>query len=1318
MEKILGLDLGTNSLGWAVIEKDDNEYKLEDHGVRIFQEGVKIEKGIENSRAAERTAYRSARRMKYRRKLRKINTLKVLSDLGFCPKISNEQLNLWRYKKIYPDNIEFRNWLKTDEASKINPYHYRALAVEKKFDKRQQQDRYILGRAFYHISQRRGFLSNRLDTTKENEGQVITSIEQLTSEMGDRTLGQLFYEYYLQGKKIRKQYTHREKHYQAEFFKICQFQEISKEVEKKLFNAIFYQRPLKSQRGNIGHCPFEPRKYRCSSSHPVFEEFRMLSFINNIKMKTPVDSRLRPLTTEEKQIIHQLFFRKSKPHFSFEEICKKITPKGNAYFHFRDKEKTGNDYLFNYKLNTTVSGCPTIAQIKDVFGEDYLTNIKNRYTSKDGTSKGKSSEDILHELWHILFTFNDNIKLMEFGRDRFLLDEEEQKRFSKIKLKRDYASLSMKALRKILPFLKDGHIYPHAVFMAKLEDILPEKIWQDTNHRDRINKEIFLIIQNQNAEKNKIDIVNGLIRECKNENVSWSNNEFWQDEIKKVLERKIHEAIDNDKWNRLSSKDKALYISSVYNLFKTKMKKNLGRGEFVQMKRTDESIKEFLFNEYGVSLTVLKMLYHPSAIEVYPEAKKDKNGIAYLGSPMISSIKNPMAMRSLHQLRKVVNELLEEEIIDSETRIHIEMARGLNDANHRKAIQRWQRDREKKREEYQTKIIQYFETDGMGYIEPSDSDILKYQLYEEQNHYCIYTGEQIAISEFIGEAPKYDIEHTIPRSLSYDNSQMNLTLCKNSYNREVKRNQIPSQLSNHSDILARIEHWHEKFEELDKQYHNAIRHSRSAADKETKDRMIQRKHYLALERDYWKNKYERFLMEDVPEGFKNSQLNDTRIITRYGRLYLKSVFDKVYTVKGSTVADFRKIWGLQDNYSKKERIDHIHHCIDAITIACMTKSSYENLAHYYHELKQWELSENELKPEFEKPWNTFTEDMKNIEQRTIISHYSPKNLGKQSRKVLRERGRIKKNREGDPIYLQGDTVRGSLHEDTYYGAIVQREVNIEGEEIDKLHYVVRRSVDANTASTRLIKPTEIDNIIDEVVRQKIKNAISEKGFNNAISEPIWMNEEKGIQIKKVRCKVPSVTNPIHLKLHRDLAVKEHKHHYHVVNDENYLMAIYEGENEKGKINRDFKLVNNLEAGQYFKTSSHMNRDVVSMVPDTHPTSGLPLRQVLRSGQMVILFENSVDELKNLDLEKLVRRIYKVVGFSSLIIKKKYSYGVISLRHQSEARPTSKLKLIGGEFIENEEFKTYRKLYHTQFKAALEGIDFNLSPTGRLKWILN
>ena len=192
MAKILGLDLGTNSIGWAVVEKEDGKFSLVDKGVRIFQEGVKIEKGIEGSKAAERTGYRSARRIKFRRKLRKISALKVLIEFKFCPHLTSEELRNWRYKKVYPQNEYFRNWWRTNDAENNNPYFFRNLAVSEKLDLNKEENRYAIGRAFYHMAQRRGFLSNRLEGTKESDGTVKKSIAEITEAKGDKTTGHTY----------------------------------------------------------------------------------------------------------------------------------------------------------------------------------------------------------------------------------------------------------------------------------------------------------------------------------------------------------------------------------------------------------------------------------------------------------------------------------------------------------------------------------------------------------------------------------------------------------------------------------------------------------------------------------------------------------------------------------------------------------------------------------------------------------------------------------------------------------------------------------------------------------------------------------------------------------------------------------------------------------------------------------------------------------------------------------------------------------------------------------------------------------------------
>lgn len=151
-QRILGLDTGTNSLGWAVVDRsEDGVYTLVKKGDLIFQEGVKIEKGIESSKASERTEHKASRKHYFRRRLRKIETLKVLIKYGFCPFLSEEELKLWNTRKIYPMNDDFMCWQRTSEQEGQNPYFCRHTCLNETLDLSIQSNRYLLGRALYHL---------------------------------------------------------------------------------------------------------------------------------------------------------------------------------------------------------------------------------------------------------------------------------------------------------------------------------------------------------------------------------------------------------------------------------------------------------------------------------------------------------------------------------------------------------------------------------------------------------------------------------------------------------------------------------------------------------------------------------------------------------------------------------------------------------------------------------------------------------------------------------------------------------------------------------------------------------------------------------------------------------------------------------------------------------------------------------------------------------------------------------------------------------------------------------------------------------------
>ncbi|OFX44343.1 MAG: hypothetical protein A2X13_02140 [Bacteroidetes bacterium GWC2_33_15] len=1308
MKKILGLDLGTNSIGWAVVETEDNKkFELLDKGVRIFQEGVKIEKGIESSKAAERTGYRSARRIKFRRRLRKIETLKVLIENNMCP-LSMDELIVWKENKNnYPKNKIFYNWLKTKDPKEgtngtyINPYYFRTEAIKRKLENTND-----VGRALYHLAQRRGFKSNRLESTDEkSRGIVKTEINKLSSELNGRYLGEYFYELYLKGEKIRKRHISREEHYLNEFKKICEVQNFNKELAEKLERAIFYQRPLKSQKGLVGKCTLQNNKHRCPISRPEFEEFRMWQFINSIKYKNS-DGKFDFLNKEQRENIIPAFVSNKNATFEFSKI-EKILNKG---VHI---------YQFNYKSNHTIGSNQTMINFMDVFDIDRkLTNawllcvnkIYELYTAKtkkDGSLKSKS--EVITDVWHVLFTFDNEENLKEFARNKLLLDESSAQKFSKINLKQDYSQLSLKAINKILPYLQEGLIYSYAVFIANIENVIGKSIWNIKENQQIIRTSIKKIIDNHKTELDINTITNSLINDFK-VNYNNAHKEYKVDDIDlKNIREKIIKYYGNKTWNCLPE-DEKLYVKEKVEKLYEKQLKSGKRGIFIEKIRLDDRIENFLKDNFDSSELNLKKLYHPSDVSVYKSVKITDLGLRLLGSPMIPSIKNPMAMRAMHQLRKLINHLIIEGVIDDSTIINVEMSRELNDANMRKAIERYQRQRATENEEFKTKIKELYKKECGTDFEPNNDDIMKYRLWEEQNHKCLYTGKSIGICDFIGSNPAFEIEHTIPRSLSYDNSLENKTLCEKEFNQQVKKNRIPFELSNYKEIISRINNWEIKAEELFKQIQKVKIQSRMAATKEIKDNAIQRKHLLQMEFNYWNGKLSRFTREDVPEGFKNSQLVDIGIITKYARAYLKTVFNNVNTVKGSTVAEFRNIWGLQEYFEKKDRSNHIHHCIDAITIACLTKDKYDFLAHLYHLDEQNNRDAVHRAMIKSKPWENFVQDVKEIENQILVSHYTPDNLPKQSKKILRKRGKIQKNENGDLIYEKGDAVRGSLHKESFYGAIKREIINKKGETEEKVLYVKRKPLEFSDLGFKTI--SELENIVDDAVRDKVLNAVKDKGLKQALNEPIWMNEEKQIPIKKVRCYTPSVTNPINLKKHRDKSKHEYKQSYHVTNDGNYLMVIYEGKDSQEKVKRDYEIVSNLQAGEYFKQSVHgvlkaqgIN-NLEGLIPKFKESGKniLPLKYILKTGTMVIFWENYPEEIWDIDKNQLYKRLFKVTQFES--------DGRIQARFHQIAKPDNELTKVSELDFSNIAEKI--RLSKGNLNMLVNGYDFKINVLGHIE----
>ena len=270
MKYRLGLDLGTNSIGWAVysLDEDNEPEKLEDLGARIFSDGRNPKS--KEPLAVERRTARGQRRIIYRRKLRRRETFRFLQKQGLLP-------------------------LKKDEAQSLklmNPYELRIKALDEKLEP------FELGRVLFNLSVRRGFKSNRKDgsqeETKENsksekltQADKCSNLSDAIKKSGYRTLGEFLWKNKESNGGTRFA-PNRMDYYPVRQLYIEEFNLIRQKQEpfypdfdwNEIDNKIFCQRTLKVQ--EHGKCQYMPEKERTFKAMPCAQKIRILQDVFNL----------------------------------------------------------------------------------------------------------------------------------------------------------------------------------------------------------------------------------------------------------------------------------------------------------------------------------------------------------------------------------------------------------------------------------------------------------------------------------------------------------------------------------------------------------------------------------------------------------------------------------------------------------------------------------------------------------------------------------------------------------------------------------------------------------------------------------------------------------------------------------------------------------------------------------------------------------------------------------------------------------------------------------------------------------------------------
>jgi len=1215
MYQTLGLDLGTNSLGWAILydppaKIDDTSAKIVDKGVLIFPEGMDENKSSLETPAAERRAKRMARRMKFRRKMRKWMLLKLLIDNGMCP-LKEEELEEWKKHGKYPvENKLFIHWLKATEDS--NPYCDRAAAAEGKVEKD------VLGRALYHICQRRGFKSSRKDAVPEEEnskkskkedksetGKVKSGIKDLSNAIeanGAKTLGQYFYQCLEKNKdnpakkRIRGQYTGRIEHYEKEFRVIMDAQGIPEgsKLRKDLHKAIFFQRPLRSQSYLVGKCPLEPRQPRAQIGHPLVEEFRMWSFVNNLSFDDGAKKRVE-LTQEDRVKICEAF-NKASPTFKFKSISDlfkkdpRFKEKQYTFHYYRDKDSVPSCSV-RYKIATGFGGVPYDEQ----------------------------------KVFDALTFFDDDDKLVAWLLKHHAgLSEENARAIAKIHPPEGNAKYSLKAIKRILPFLREGHKLSDARLLAGLSKCITD------------------------FEARKEEIVN-LLNVEKAEYQNYKKDYFKQHNY-------------GEKLQTLSERYKEVFQSR-------------------KMEITSEDWKKWFLNDDSP---------YSEGKEILPKVE-------------LGMIRNPTCQRSMTMLRRLVNYLRKQGKIDADTTIRIELARTVNDFATRKAWKEWQDDRKKLRKEAKTEVEKY--------VNPATDDAIeRYLLWEEQGGECLYTGRKIPLAElFTGGA--WDIEHTIPRSRSGDDSLANKTICEAKYNRFTKQGKIPTECANWDEITVRLDKWRDERNRLEQDYKAQNAAAKAEQDPAKKSRKRTEAKKTLLELNYWRDKLKRFEvkteeLEDPVKGlsgFKKRQLVDTGLMSKHAVKLLKSVYHRVETVNGKATSFARKAWGIQED-EEKDRSDHTHHAKDAMVIAALDSRRFQLIC---------EVCKDDGKTEDDKPiggfpppWMGFAKDVNDACATICVKHLFRQTTTKQSSKrtALAKAHAPKGNPTGKPIkyvLAKGDTVRGALHKETFYGCIKQKDAET-GEE--ETIYVVRKPLVGATRDA-------IKKLIKDIVDPEVKARVQE-GYDKLVSGKKNVAEEgdftmaSGVPIRRVRIKA-SVSNPLEVRTQPTLSKKDYKNKVYatVAEGSNFRMAIFR--NAKGKL--EVEVENSFSWAQNHKKPDYMPRDKQPGFVG-----------YVKPGVMALTYpEGNPEELRKLSPQELCKRLYKIVKIAG--------NGQMTLRFHIEARASTVLEKALEEAGENKKGSSKINLENPHLLLRLspgtylsqvlfEGVHFRMAMDGSIVFL--
>lgn len=1280
-KKILGLDLGTNSIGWSLIEHDFNkkEGKINDLGVRIIPMSAdilgKFDAGQSHSQTAERTGYRGVRRLYQRDNLRRERLHRVLNILGFLPKHYTEHIDFekrlgqfkegkeiklnykpstdGKYEFIFKTSFnemleEFKKtqpelfYIKSNGKETKIPYDWTLYYLRKKA-LAQPLSKQELAWIILNFNQKRGYYQLRgeeidddknkqfiqlkvkevidsgeavkgkplfdvifengwkydkqvvktedwIDRTKEfivttktlKNGDIKRTYKAVDSEQdwaaikakteqdierSNKTVGEFIYETLLENptQKIRGKLvkTIERKFYKEELKKILTKQielqpqlfttELYEACVEELYprneahqntiknrdflyllmdDIIFYQRPLKSQKSNISGCQLEQRVYfktnketdkkeevkqavkAIPKSHPLFQEFRNWQWLQNLKIYNKVDTDKGELTDVTEQFLPNedswvgLFdFLQNKKELEQSQFIK----------YFIDKKlinKTEKDhYRWNYVEDKKYPFAETRAQfmsrLTKVEGIEDINIFLDEKTQL-GTKENSPFVSRIEQLWHIIYSVSDineyKSALEKFAIKHQLNEVSFVENFIKFPpFKSDFGSYSKKALNKLLPLMRRG------------------KYWDENEISDKVKQRVSEIMKRVNALNLKEDYSTKELAEAL-ATVS-------DDDIKKQLIKSFVPFTNKNPLQGLNTYQ-ATYL--VYG-------RHSEVGD-IQNWKTPDDIDTYLdnFKQHSLRNPIVEQVVTETLRVVRDiwkhHGKSQPQFFSEIHVELGREMKNPAGKREQISKRNTENE-------NTNHRIREVLKNLMNDASINADVRDYspsQQDLLKIYEEgvYQNPKVDYstVSEDEITKIRrsnnPTTKEIQRYRLWLEQGYISPYTGKPIPLSKLFTH--EYQIEHIIPQSRYFDNSLSNKIICESAVN-EDKDNKTA-------------------FEYLKDKSGSVI----------NGHKLLKLAEYEAHVAQYFKNnrqKLKNLLSEDIPEGFINRQMNDSRYISKLIKGLLSNIVREegeqeatskhLIPVTGSVTSKLKNDWGLNDKWNElilprferlnqltqtndftttntngntiptvpddllkgfsKKRIDHRHHALDALVVACCTRNHGHYLSALNAEKKNYGLrdklliknEQGDYTKAFQMPWKGFTTEAKNQLEKTVVSFkQNLRVINKANNKFWSykdENGNLNLDKNGKPVkklrkQTKGDNwaVRQPLHEETISGIVDLPWVKAEK---GKFTFATRKTLDKSFDLKKIEKITNtgIQKILVNYLTQEKFKEVDKKG---------------------------------------------------------------------------------------------------------------------------------------------------------------------------------------------------------------------------------